>query len=347
MISQLVMTSARTERPSLAFDINESIREIHASLNRTILALLPLALPPYSEHANVYANGMSCILPIYEAIESSLCHVRAASQRKNNQRCTEAIATLLIAELSRGSRLKQDLTTILTLEQARGCETAKVANRWDDALPIHSSTQHPHLFALTSRIEDSAKASPHLLLAYTHVFYLAIFSGGRHIRARLRDVAKSHSNFFPASHSTGHRGAGSPDDLLTFWTFDPCTNDGEELKATFKRRFSDAEICLTPKEKDEVVSEARWAMRTLGGLIGDIARSLGQDPNLPVSRLGTPVSIDLIAPPAIAQEMGRLNPKALFHTGLPELILAIAAGLWGVYRYSLGAALLADQIHMD
>lgn len=60
---------------------------------------------------------------------------------------------------------------------------------------------------------------------YTWLLYLALFSGGRYIRATLRQDRPGFS-----TDSRGEKGTDM-DDYLSFWTFDG-HEDGEDIKAS-------------------------------------------------------------------------------------------------------------------
>ena len=84
---------------------------------------------------------------------------------------------------------------------------------------------------------------PHVVLAYAWVMYMALFNGGRWIRAQLE-----------AAGWQLHQDEGR--DYLSFWQFDG-HRDGEDIKDEFKKRFDEVAALLTPAERDDVVQESR------------------------------------------------------------------------------------------
>lgn len=259
------MPSLELGSPRLATKINKSTHDVHTRLNHRIISLLILGLPPHATTATAYAHGMSAIFPIYESIEAGL---RTISQKLDNS-LRDAIATLHIPQLCRASRLANDIQTILDFHHDPLASERRSSGECNPGL--HDGVSFKHLSQIATRINTLPNAAPHLLLAYTHVFYLAIFSGGRYIRSRLRDVGIKSAGFFPPSSPS----AGSVDNFLTFWTFDPATRDGEDVRTEFKRRFGVAEALLSETQKEEVVFEAQWAITRLEELVGEIAEEEG------------------------------------------------------------------------
>lgn len=168
----------------------------------------------------------------------------------------------------------------------------------------------PSLQSFLNHIRTSTPKKPHLLLAYTWVLYMALFSGGRYLRARLRDAGVG---FWTSTHigcgwdcdcdSRTRKGRrrrrmlehddddddddehenckkeadvsldADVDAYLTFWTF-PGTSDGEDLKAEFKARFADIETSLTEGQKEEVVKETVFVMESVLGLVREMGEVL-------------------------------------------------------------------------
>ncbi|KAG7002431.1 hypothetical protein G7Y79_00027g061230 [Physcia stellaris] len=118
--------------------------------------------------------------------------------------------------------------------------------------PSPSPQNGPNLQAFTTHIHASLAARPHLLLAYTWTLYLALFAGGRHLRAQLHDSGL----FAPES--------------LSFWAF-----DGEDLKSEFRARVARAEALLTTEERGEVVGEGVRIMGFLVEVVRELEREVG------------------------------------------------------------------------
>ncbi|MDI1489496.1 MAG: hypothetical protein OHK93_008775 [Ramalina farinacea] len=61
---------------SLSAQINLATRPVHTRLNRRILGLLPLALPPHAETPELYVQGMEAVRDIYGALEGTVRRAR-------------------------------------------------------------------------------------------------------------------------------------------------------------------------------------------------------------------------------------------------------------------------------
>ena len=98
---------------------------------------------------------------------------------------------------------------------------------------------------------------------------MALFSGGRYIRAKLRQAVPEFWPGLEAQEST-------VDEYLAFWTFEG-NEDGKPIKAEFKRRFAEVEGVLTGGEKDDIVHEAVCIMQFMVGVVEEIATAVGGD----------------------------------------------------------------------
>ncbi len=194
------------------------------------------------------------------------------------QRVIQGLRRLYMRPLERGARLRDDVEGILA---SKGSEKKKKeGERSGSAIEHLHQRRRPRLDAFTDHIRSVASAAPgkrHLLLAYAWVLYMALFSGGRYIRARLRGAG---AGFWGEKGVEGGKGLGDDekeagmDGYLGFWTFEG-EEDGEDLKAEFKDRFASVEGILTEAEKDEVVQEAVFIMQSMIGVVVEISEVFG------------------------------------------------------------------------
>jgi hypothetical protein len=119
---------------------------------------------------------------------------------------------------------------------------------------------------------------PHVLVAYAWCYYMAVFSGGRYLRAEL---LKAGSDFWIA----GTEGDASRADKasvrleeqgLSFWSF-PGQHDGLDIKEAFKARLQAAETLLTPDERVDVIEEAKTIFKLSATLVEELDQKLGTD----------------------------------------------------------------------
>ncbi|KAL8950974.1 MAG: hypothetical protein Q9222_003035 [Ikaeria aurantiellina] len=165
-------------------------------------------------------------------------------------------------------------------------------------------------------MRDSLEQKPHLLIAYTWIFYMALFSGGRYIRSKLRAAFTPSSSSLSQSQLDASAG-------LSFWDF-PGDKDGEDLKVDFKARVTALSTSLTPEEKSEIADEGIKIMVALTKIVSEVAETvpvLAQSLSLSLSAesekevKGGPVA--RIRPPWI------LLLKYLFPMGAMDLLSAI------------------------
>ncbi|QDS75906.1 hypothetical protein FKW77_002660 [Venturia effusa] len=131
----------------------------------------------------------------------------------------------------------------------------------------------------TAHIRSEVHANPHLLIAYAWTLYMAIFSGGRWIRAQLHGAGK---DFWMASSTapadTRHvvdekltlENLREVEDLgLSLWFFDG-EQDGEDIKVEFKRRLNDVEPILTPAQRDDIMLESQDIFDRFKAMVDDL-----------------------------------------------------------------------------
>lgn len=129
-----------------------------------------------------------------------------------------------------------------------------------------------------AHVRSEVHANPHLLIAYAWTLYMAIFSGGRWIRAQLHGAGR---DFWTASTTAD---SVKPDDDekptleelrevenlgLSLWFFDS-EQDGEEIKAEFKRRLNEGEYILTPAQRDDIMLESQDIFDRFKAMVDDL-----------------------------------------------------------------------------
>ena len=292
---------AARNRP-LAEAINAATRSVHAKLNKLIIARLPLALPPHATDSSLYASGLLHIAPIYIAFESiwqDILDTAPGSGAGDNisdgcdpdrpilddgailtpgrcepetvkvhhpmvcDRIRSILEHLHLPELTRSERLKADIQDITGWSKHAVEEQLKIIG------------QTGRLMQFVAHIERSVENKPHVLLAYSYILFMALFAGGRFIRASLESAGELFWDQTPSPVKPAHRacqqsaetprehchsGDGHPAHKtgatpLRFFHFSTLM-DGEDLKREFKRRLADSEGILTVKERHDIVQEA-------------------------------------------------------------------------------------------
>ncbi|KAI0122943.1 hypothetical protein BJ170DRAFT_118466 [Xylariales sp. AK1849] len=254
---------------SLGESINAATRAVHTKLNKLIIYRLPLAIPPQSNEPSSYISGLLHICPIYNTFESSwqticksvpLDEENALGTPHRGSVCTRVHSLLTrvhAPELERTAALKEDIT---------------IMTGWSPSLledQLASAAESPILSAFLQHLHQAVRDRPHVLLAYAWVLYMALFSGGRFIRASLARVAPS---FWTATDQ-------DPEILpLRFFTFD-APQDGDEIKLAFKKRLAESsDSLLTADEREDVVAEAKCIFEFMVGVVEELDVVCSMDP---------------------------------------------------------------------
>lgn len=292
---------------SLAESINVATRSAHTKLNKLVISRLRLALPPEADDASQYVSGLLHVAPIYMTFESlwkaSLQSSGPQEARKSSRdsgivwdpegprsddrhqptiidpRIQSLLTGLYFEPLQRSRALQDDIIS-LTLWSKR-----TLAERLNDA------SESPVLSDFIAHTQKTVQDSPHTLLAYAWVLYMALFSGGRFIRSSLENIYPA---FWVPAAATGGRRPTTPDTLaspdaaaaqpLSFFRFDT-SMDGEDLKAAFKARLLELEGMLTASERDDVVREAGCIFEHMIRLVGELDEICGTDREVAEARL--------------------------------------------------------------
>ncbi|KAK9440158.1 hem oxygenase-like, multi-helical [Metarhizium brunneum] len=305
-MTSIPLDSFRRDRP-LAESIAVATRSIHARLNKLIIERLPLALPPQAGDPFVYASGLLHIAPIYTTFESLWSGIAQSSLEYGeysrddwggskpskplvSDGLREMLNVLHIPGLMRADRLVADIQSM---------------TGWTDAgtreqLEMISKTGH--LAEVVSHIKRAIRNKPHVLLAYSYIMYMALFAGGRFIRATLESAGNDFwdttaSSAMPApsrpiqgdsaDSTQSHPTETSPRRYhgrlpLRFFHFDT-PEDGEDLKRDYKQKLADCDATLSYQEKHDIVQEAICIFENLV---------------LVVAQLDTVVAAGPIKPPA-------------------------------------------------
>lgn len=301
---------------TIAESLRLATKTLHRELDGFIVSRMPLALPPQAVDPSVYTSGILHIAPVYIAFETlwqeivnspagqapatdtggadlqnpeltltrhsydSSASPQLVSFRTPEIKVPGRVRTMLsnlkLPGLLRSGALKRDL------RQLTGWSATEV----EEQLRQISSTGPLRDF--TAIIQQSIQERPHVLVAYTYILYMALFTGGRLVRASLESVgdefwdrkasvlllptvasspnpgdlrAVSPMSTLPP-HGEVQRGSFLPEnphksprlplDFLHFNT----PHDGEDLKEEYEQHLLDAEPTLTEAEKDDIIKEA-------------------------------------------------------------------------------------------
>ncbi|EHK26125.1 uncharacterized protein TRIVIDRAFT_188514 [Trichoderma virens Gv29-8] len=260
----------------LALEIISATREMHTIINRLVVSRLPLALPPQASDTGPYISGLLYFLPVYMTFEKLWLDIvldtppeEAASddddgRPKVSERMRTILKELRIPQLFRSDILRADIKSM----------TGWSDDILDRQLLIIKGTGQ--LCAFISHIQQTIHAQPHTLVAYSYNFFMALFAGGRFIRASFEKAGDEFWETVPMPIKPTMRpcepkstAATSPleptydweetsfhsQTPLQFWRFNTA-EDGEDLKRDYKERLLRLENELSPKERDDIVRES-------------------------------------------------------------------------------------------
>ncbi|KAH6625216.1 hypothetical protein C7974DRAFT_313284 [Boeremia exigua] len=288
-----MLESARGLPVSLPGEINAATRTLHTNLNRLITSRLPLGLPPHTHDSALYATGLLHFAHVYltfESLWSDLIrdHVRPSSPSASavdlptlptspllsyllvnpydspslftstlgaptlpSPQLAAFLSTLRPRGLPRSGPLKKDLEYLLGLQPT-------------DLEVLLAKYPGDKTAAFCTHVRRSVHEKPWTLVAYAWCFYMAVFSGGRWIRAGL---LRAGNDFWPSTHEED--GATLQERGLAFWHF-PGLHDGEDIKAEFKLRLEEAEHLFSDDQRVDVIEEAKSIFQLCAEVVDEL-----------------------------------------------------------------------------
>lgn len=287
--------SRRGHEEPIAQAIATVTRSIHAKLNKSIISRLPLALPPRASDPSSYVTGLLHIAPLYIAFEDvwhELLELGCDDARDPHSKLNATETDKTPSETSPLSPPPSETKTIPTrvhsvlhslhlpgLVRGKRLKTdIKGLTGWSDQVledQLDAVRQSAPLSDILQHIASSVQQKPLLLITYTYILYMALFAGGRFIRATLESTGDDFwqtplspvkpmmkpcvlnpdfedKEIDPKAHGPSHKCHPLP---LAFFHFDT-PHDGEDLKVEFKRRLRTCEDALESGEADDIVHEA-------------------------------------------------------------------------------------------
>lgn len=315
---------------SLAGDMVSATRPMHTKINKLIMSRLPLAIPPKAPDPGLYACGLLHILPVYMTFEQLWLDILDTPPGDAPGQISERVHTILkeihLPQLFRSDRLRADI---------------KSMTGWTDDildLQINGIKGTGELSVFISHIKQVVYAKPHVLIAYSYNLFMALFAGGRFIRAILEKAGEEFWQIVPENIKTTMQPCEPglviessleqiEEDIhntnlmpLRYWAFDS-ENDGEDLKQEYKAKLLQWESELTAEEREDILQESVYILENIGLLVGqlDAVCSAVQDDEEPVVQIpmrpslagllgGTQFGTRLRDSLLIARERGIGNP---------------------------------------
>ncbi|KAK3952530.1 hypothetical protein QBC32DRAFT_324347 [Pseudoneurospora amorphoporcata] len=301
----------------LGDQINAATRSVHTQLNSQIIRRLPLALPPAANTPSTYVSGLLHVAPVYITFETLwymilLSHKEQTKDFRNpspyqgrppspqppkekdrflldpktshrvpfhdgndaglsqrpgtSERIFSILKSLRLPGLMRADCLRADIR----------CLTGWPKEVVDEQIEV--AAQNGNLKKFITQIKQSVGESPHVLLAYAWVLYMALFSGGRILRNSLEKAGPEFwktkcDPIMPLNKACAYpdksHATAPMSERLRFFHFNT-NQDGEDLKREFKRRLVEAEDLLTTSEKTRIVHEAIHVFENMLALVSQL-----------------------------------------------------------------------------
>jgi heme oxygenase len=213
-----------------------SSRDLHDSVNVLVVQRFMLGLRDY----RLYREGIRSFYHVYSAFERTWAKLLANPSGIQPHVYT-ALQALYDPRLSRASAIALDLTYMYG------------TNEFDpESAPTTKEVQ-----ACVAHIEKTLQEKPHLVIAYAHIYFMALFAGGK-ILLRQLFAAK---DFFPVNPP-----AGTYEEAIAFGTnmfmFPVEKGKEESLRAKFKDAMETVEGGFSEEEKTGLfpfMTRERWA----------------------------------------------------------------------------------------
>lgn len=310
-------SSASPQYSHLGDQMNAATRSVHTQLNSQIIRRLPLALPPASSTPSTYVSGLLHVAPVYITFETLwymilLSHKEQTKEfrspspyqgRPPSPQPPQEKDRLLLdpktshrvpfhdgddAGLSQRPGTSERIFSILESLRLPGLMRAdclradiRCLTGWSKEVvdeQIEATAQNGNLKKFVTHIKQSVGESPHVLLAYAWVLYMALFSGGRILRNSLKKAGPEFwktkcDPIMPLNKACAYpdkaHATAPMSERLRFFHFNT-NQDGEDLKREFKRRLTEAEDLLTTSERARIVHEAIHVFENMLSLISQL-----------------------------------------------------------------------------
>jgi len=214
---------------SLCQQINAATREGHDKINVMIMSRLSLGLRDYK----LYREGILSFAQVYKAFE-------------------DAWIAAISPEATTEPRIKSALQNLYSLPLLRTPQLVKDLEYFSDQR-AHRLTQPmwPARAEYVLRIKRVLSQKPHLVIAYAHNYYMALFAGGKILKYQISQA----KGFFP--RRGGMTEEECKDAGTNLFSFEVPKGKEDLLRSGFKDALADIQSTLTVEEKTEIIQESR------------------------------------------------------------------------------------------
>jgi heme oxygenase len=268
-------------------------RTLHTELNRLITTRLPLALPPFAADPTLYTTGLLHFAHVYLTFESLWADLLPPSSpaQAASPPTSPLLSFLLVnpysePELFTSPPSPHIIAFLQTLRPKGLARSGRLKRDLEFLTGLHPTdfdvllAQYPgdKVADFCTHIRRRVGNKPHVLVAYAWCYYMAVFSGGRYIRAEL---LKAGNHFWTADNENHIFNADQEafrleEQGLSFWSF-PGEHDGLDIKELFKTRLEAAELLLTSDERVDIIEEAKVIFKLSASLVDELDQKLSTD----------------------------------------------------------------------
>lgn len=225
-LSQQEIIPLPTDIGALANRINLETRALHNKIDKLVTLKFALALRDYK----IYRQGLQSFYHVFATVEKMLY----LQLEDKSSEWTPVLEKVWKPEMARRERAQQDLLFY-----------------YDDDKNKFMSPIMPEQIEFARHIEQVVTEKPHLLLAYLHVMYLALFAGGRVMRSSISRA----TGLFPQKDGLKH------EEIMklgtNFFQFDVA--DENTFRLLYKRDYELAtRNRLTEEQKLEIIAESQY-----------------------------------------------------------------------------------------
>ncbi|PUU76540.1 hypothetical protein B9Z19DRAFT_1102297 [Tuber borchii] len=234
---------AEKESLSLSQQINAATREGHDKINGMIMSRLSLGLRDY----RLYREGIFSFSQVYKTFEDAWM-AAISPEATTDPRIKTALQSLYSRPLLRTPQLVKDLEYFYGGETYHGIE------------PMSTRAKY------VSHIKQIISQKPHLVIAYAHNYYMALFAGGKILKYQI-SLARG---FFPPRRNMAEeecKAAGT-----NLFSFEVPKGEEGLLRSGFKDALLDIQSTLTEEERTEIIEESKAIFKNNEMLILELDR---------------------------------------------------------------------------
>ncbi|ODV63680.1 Hmx1p [Ascoidea rubescens DSM 1968] len=251
---------------ALANRINFETRKNHNKIDKTISVKLLIALTDY----RIWRQGLQIFYHMFKNIEiliNNELDTLALSEGKTDIKYPNSDAFRFSPDQIQN--IDKDLRVASILYQFFDPKMYRAQNLRNDLLVFYNnkdsfeSPMHLEQKKFVQHLYSTFQEKPHVLIAYCHVLYLALFAGGKLIRS---SILKS-TGLFPDIEGKSKNEVVQM--ATTFFKFDVL--DENYFKIRYKTNYElSTRLALTEQEKLDIIEESKYIFDTIYNCVKEL-----------------------------------------------------------------------------